>query len=382
MKKSVYKSAMSQLKTSENFQEETYQKLLKEMENTTQNNKNTRVTNQKEQLKMEKAKKRTVTGWTVGIAACAVLSVSIFAATQQSPTPANTVNPPSVESKRPPVLGKGAVNIEGQITEVSADGKSFKVGDLWVTVTQKTEMGISGPNAAEPSEDLLQKEFKVGNFVSGYTTGDVSTGKVNATRIYNNMAPAKEEVTKPISGKGLVNIDGVISEVSADGKSFKVGDLWVTVTEKTEMGISGPNAAKPSEDLLQKEFKVGNIVSGYTTGDVSTGKVNATRIYNNMAPAKGEGTGKPTTGKGAVNIEGQITEVSADGKSFKVGDLWVTVTQKTEMGISGPNAAKPSEELLQKEFKVGNIVSGYTTGDVSTGKVNATRIYNNMAPAK
>jgi len=283
MKKSVYKSAMSQVKTSENFQEETYQKLMKEMEKT---NQNTNGINQKERLKMEKAKKRTVTGWTVGIAACAVLSFSIYTSTQHSPSTTNTVNPPITESK-PPMSGKGQVNIEGQITEVSADGKSFKVGDLWVTVTQKTELGIQGPNAAKPSDDLLQKEFKVGNFVSGYTTGDVSTGKVNATRIYNNMAPAKEEGTaKPTSGKGVVNIEGQITEVSADGKSFKVGDLWVTVTQKTELGIQGPNAAKPSDDLLQKEFKVGNFVSGYTTGDVSTGKVNATRIYNNMAPAK------------------------------------------------------------------------------------------------
>ncbi|OBZ09580.1 hypothetical protein A8L34_20050 [Bacillus sp. FJAT-27264] len=83
-----------------------------------------------------------------------------------------------------------------------------------------------------------------------------------------------------------MNIEGVISEVSADGKSFKVGDLWVTVTDATELGIKGPTAAKPSEELLQKEFKVGNIVSGYTSQDISTGKVTADNIYNNMTPQK------------------------------------------------------------------------------------------------
>jgi hypothetical protein len=88
-------------------------------------------------------------------------------------------------------MGKVAVNIEGVISEVNADGKSFKVGDLWVTVTPETEMGITGPTAAKPSEELMQKEFKVGHFVSGFTTEDIGTGKVNATRIYNNMAPSK-----------------------------------------------------------------------------------------------------------------------------------------------------------------------------------------------
>lgn len=287
MKRSVYKSAMSHLKTSEDFNEATYQKLMREMEKSEQNGPIDQ-TQSKEMVKMEKAKKKTMTGWTVGVAACAVLAVGIFALNQNGPakdsvaSPSATAQPSSVVSERPPILGKVQVNIDGIISEVSADGKSFKVGDLWVEVTDQTKLGSNEPTATAPSEDLLQKEFKVGNIVSGFTSQDVSSGRVTADVIYNNMAPAKEEA--PIKGKAMVNIDGVISEVSADGKSFKVGDLWVTITPDTAMGIDGPTAAEPSEELLQKEFKVGNIVSGYTSEDVSTGKVNATRIYNNMAP--------------------------------------------------------------------------------------------------
>jgi hypothetical protein len=278
MKKSVYKSAMSRVKTSEDFNEATYQKIMSEMEKTTQTNR----INQKERLKMEKATKRTLTGWTVGIAACAVLSISIFSMNQNQNSPTATPQPSAVVSK-PPIMGKVAVNIEGVISEVSADGKSFKVGDLWVTVTDQTVLGSKEPTASAPSEELLQKEFKVGNIVSGYTSQDISTGKVTADVIYNNMTPEKGPIT---TGKASVNIEGVITEVSADGNSFKVGDVWVTVTPETELGIKGPTAAKPSEELLQKEFKVGNIVSGFTAEDVGTGKVNATRIYNNMTPQK------------------------------------------------------------------------------------------------
>ncbi|RAP74217.1 hypothetical protein [Paenibacillus montanisoli] len=206
MKKSVYKSAMSHVKTSEDFKEATYQKLMLEMEKTTQPNK----TNLKESMHMEKTMKRKLTGWTVGIAACAVLSIGIYAMSQNAPAPTPTPTPtetasnapatapaattPSetpAEATKPPIMGKVRVNIDGVISEVSADGKSFKVGDLWVTVTPETIMGIDGPTAAEPSDELLQKEFKVGNIVSGFTSDDVSTGKVNATRIYNNMAPQK-----------------------------------------------------------------------------------------------------------------------------------------------------------------------------------------------
>lgn len=186
MKKSVYKSAMSRVKTSGDFKEATYKKLMQEMGKTTPPN----TIIQKERTHMNTATKKRVTGWTVGLAACAVLSFGIYAMNQRDAAPTTPPSSTAVAAK-PPFSGKAAVNIDGVITEVSADGKSFKVGDLWVTVTPETKMGIDGPTAAEPSEDLLQKEFKVGNIVSGFTTEDVGTGKVKATRIYNNIAPQK-----------------------------------------------------------------------------------------------------------------------------------------------------------------------------------------------
>ncbi|WP_127494804.1 DUF5666 domain-containing protein [Paenibacillus glycanilyticus] len=238
---------------------------------------------------MEKSKKK-LTGWTVGIAAAAILAVGVISVNQNQNSPASTPTNQGQTAEattKPPIMGKVAVNIDGVISEVSADGKSFKVGDLWVEVTDKTQLGSSEPTAAAPSQELLNKEFKVGDIVSGYTSQDVSTGKVTADVIYNLIAPEKEDAGKPATtGKMAVNIDGFISEVSADGKSFKVNDVWVTVTPDTIMGITEPTAGEQSDELLQKEFKVGNAVSGFTTDDLSSGKVNATRIYNNFAPQK------------------------------------------------------------------------------------------------
>ncbi|SET14231.1 DUF5666 domain-containing protein [Paenibacillus sp. NFR01] len=287
MKKSVYKSAMSHVKTSENFEQATMEKLLQHMEQEIPEP--TKSAKERFEMKTAMTKKSKVTAWAVGAAACAVLAAGILSLNPNNGTTEPVAQPTASTSQKPPIMGKMAVNIDGIISEVSADGKSFKVGDLWVTVTDQTTMGSTEPGSTPPSEEFLQKEFKVGNAVSGFTTQDVSTGKVTADAIYNNFAPQSAESTEPspaIKGKAMVNIDGEITEVSADGKSFKVGDLWVTITPDTQMGIDGPTAAEPSDELLQKDFKVGNIVSGYTSDDVSTGKVNATRIYNNMAPQK------------------------------------------------------------------------------------------------
>ncbi|ASS67554.2 MULTISPECIES: hypothetical protein [unclassified Paenibacillus] len=182
MKKSVYKTAMSNVQTSEDFKEATYEKLMREMERTTPFEKNS----QKGERQMENAKKRRAAGWTMGIAACAVATVGILT---MSPTAPTTAPQPTQAATKPPAMGKAAVNIDGVISEVSPDGKSFKIGNLWVTISDRTRLGIDGPTAAKPSEELLQKEFKVGNAVSGYTSQDLSAGKVTADVIYNNIAP-------------------------------------------------------------------------------------------------------------------------------------------------------------------------------------------------
>ncbi|RXZ82647.1 hypothetical protein EBB07_09090 [Paenibacillaceae bacterium] len=191
MKKSVYKSAMSKLKTSEDFHERTLEKLQVELQQMNNHNSN------KGEMNMKKAnRKKTIIGWTAGLAACAVISLGVYSNSQSGTSditgvnnpPGVTAKPSGVSSKPPGVTAKQMVNIDGIISEVSEDGQSFKVGDLWVTVTKDTEFGITGPTAPEPSEQLLEKEFKVGNAVSGYTAQDVTSGKVTADHIYNNFA--------------------------------------------------------------------------------------------------------------------------------------------------------------------------------------------------
>lgn len=192
MKKSSYKSAMSKLKTSENFQERTLERLIQERHKQIDNDKRNgeipmRTTN-------PAVKKNKVVIWAASIAACAVLTLGIYAVNQNgsgtSPNPV-TNNPSGgvVENNGPgpATSAKHRVNIDGVIDEVSADGQSFRIGELWVTVTEKTTYGITGPTAPDPSEQLVSKEFKVGNTVSGFTSEDVTSGKVTAEVIYNNF---------------------------------------------------------------------------------------------------------------------------------------------------------------------------------------------------
>jgi len=192
MKKSTYKSAISKLKMSEDFQERTLERLNLEG--------NKRIDNDKRRGEIQikttnpTAKKSKAAIWTAGIAVCAVLTLGIYAVNQNSSgTPADPgVNNPGsgiVENNGPGAgtTAKRQVNIDGVIEEVGADGQSFRIGELWVTVNENTTYGIKGPTAPDPSEQLVSKEFKVGNTVSGFTSGDITSGKVTADVIYNNF---------------------------------------------------------------------------------------------------------------------------------------------------------------------------------------------------
>jgi hypothetical protein len=197
LKHSDYKKAFSKLRTSDDFQKRTLKRLEREQQFIDPHTKGETymtTTNRKKQNK-------TFT-WATGVAACAVLAVGVFAFNQSPdgaapiPAPTNSIaegqtptssSPQASGTTQAPPAAKGIVNIDGTIDEVSADGQSFRIGELWVTVTDATEYGIPGPNAPAPSEQLVSKDFKVGNAVSGYTSGDIASGKVTAERIYNNF---------------------------------------------------------------------------------------------------------------------------------------------------------------------------------------------------
>lgn len=183
---------MSKLKTSEDFKERTLERLnlerYKLIDNDKRNGENAMKTAN------PAVKKNKVVIWAASIAACAVLTLGIYAVNQNGSgtAPDSVTNNPNggiVENSGPGSASsaKHRVNIDGVIDEVSADGQSFRIGELWVTVTDKTTYGITGPTAPDPSEQLVSKEFKVGNTVSGFTSEDVTSGKVAADVIFNNF---------------------------------------------------------------------------------------------------------------------------------------------------------------------------------------------------
>lgn len=189
MKKPSYKEALSKLKMSEDFKERTIAMLEREQRKMDEQlqSKGAILMNTAKQTKRNK-----FTAWTVGVAAVAVLAVGAVAFNGNDggtvPTPGSGSGVVDTQQPAPPkTTAKVQVNIDGVIDEVGADGKSFRVGDLWVTVTDETLYGIDGPTAPEASEQLVSKEFKVGNTVSGFTSDDVTSGKVTAVRIYNNF---------------------------------------------------------------------------------------------------------------------------------------------------------------------------------------------------
>ncbi len=62
-----------------------------------------------------------------------------------------------------------------------------------------------------------------------------------------------------------------------------------------------------------------------------------------------------------VNIEGVITEVSKDGKSFRLNNgKWVITDKQTVLGISGPTAPPKNKQYFDSSFQKGNSIAGFS----------------------
>ena len=170
MKKTPYTQSMDKIKASDSFIESTKELLQKEF-------------NENQEIKKMKSKKHVkIYKLTAGLAACCALIVGgIFAFSADKSPEVTPTTPPA-----PPIGGKQVVNIEGVITEVSEDGTRIKVGEQWVIITEDTELGITGPNAAPKDEQYFDKEFKVGNSIAGFTLDDPKSDEVIAYAIYSN----------------------------------------------------------------------------------------------------------------------------------------------------------------------------------------------------
>lgn len=91
-----------------------------------------------------------------------------------------------------------------------------------------------------------------------------------------------------VSASRFVNIDGIITHVETEDEATIItldNGMSVRVTADTVLGIDGPMAPPKEEQLMDDDFVVGNVVSGYTLDNVEESEVvTANQLYNNFAP--------------------------------------------------------------------------------------------------
>ncbi len=76
----------------------------------------------------------------------------------------------TTSSAMPQPLADVVVNIEGIITQVSKDGKSFRLDNgKWIITDRQTIMGITGSTAAPKDEQYLESTFRIGNSIAGFS---------------------------------------------------------------------------------------------------------------------------------------------------------------------------------------------------------------------
>ncbi len=182
-------------------------------------------------------------------------------------------NADSTETNELLPTAKIAINIEGVVTAVDGNKITLDNGKT-VIITEETLFETENVGNFIPVDD----DILVGNYLQGFTLGDSTASEVVADVI--SMNGGYEVLAQP-TGSVMVNIEGVITEVSEDGNSFLLDNgKWIEVTEDTELGITGPNAVPKDEQFFEETFRVGNSIAGFTE-DINAEIVVAYAIYTN-----------------------------------------------------------------------------------------------------
>ncbi len=152
-------------------------------------------------------------------------------------------------------MGDVVVNIEGVITEVSDDGNSFLLDSgKWVIVTDETELGITGPNAALRDEQYLEETFRVGNSISGFTE-DTTSEELIAYAIYTNWnweSPIGDSDLGIIETEIIINVteeyDGTLTAELTNLGVVSVENIFAV--EDTIMYLI--KTEEPVKDIIEK----------------------------------------------------------------------------------------------------------------------------------
>lgn len=84
-----------------------------------------------------------------------------------------------------------------------------------------------------------------------------------------------------IMASQMVNIEGIITEVSKDGMSFRLDNgKWIKTTNDTEIGTIATSEEDKAKMLFEPTFRVGNSITGFTE-DENAEEIIAYAIYTN-----------------------------------------------------------------------------------------------------
>lgn len=245
-----------------------------------------------------------------------------------------------------------AINIEGVVTEIIGNKYVLDNG-MVVIITEDTVFETENVGQVVDVDNLVE----VGNFIQGYTGGEVDQDEVVADFINTNR---KME----ISSKIAINIEGVVTDINGNVYTLDNGKL-IVVTEETVFETQNIGERVKVNDVIE----IGNFIQGFTLGNPDDEEVVAAVISANEKI--------DVNASIIINIEGIITAIDGNIITLDQGQMF-EVNEDTlyEMQVTGSEEDDMTKSVSD-EFKIGNYVQGFTLDDMNQEVVLALVINYN-----
>ena len=112
---------------------------------------------------------------------CLVMTALVLLSLLVACSAANDVKESTESAVAEVPMGKVAINIEGTVTEV--DGDKITLDNGMVIVITEDTLFAGDPDTG----NTISQDIAVGNYIQGFTSGDLEAAEVNADNIYTNL---------------------------------------------------------------------------------------------------------------------------------------------------------------------------------------------------
>ncbi|MFY0591765.1 Ig-like domain-containing protein [Roseivirga sp.] len=279
-------------------------------------------------------------------------------------------------------VADGAVTIDvaADKAQDAAGNNNTAATQLSVTNDETSPTVTVTSDATDPQSGAYTATFTFSEDVTGFTSDDISVGNGAASNFNTTSASVyTATVTPTADGNVTVDVAADKAQDAAGNNNTAATQLSVTNDETKPTVTITSDANDPQSGAFTATFTFSEAVTGFTSDDISVGN-GAASNFNTTSASVYTATITPTVdGAVTIDVAADKAQDAAGNNNTAATQLSVTNDETKPTVTVTSDASNPQSGVFTATFTFSEVVTGFTSDDISVGNGAASNFNTTSA---